>query len=106
MFLLAFIVLIALFLYGFFLGDFAIAILSRFFGMLIISLALSLIFWELEMFVNFKLKVPKLKITSREAQSNLDGRLLVGLLVQVAGKKLEFHAAGFLGMAHGDIGVL
>ena len=48
LFLLAFIVLIALFLYGFFLGDFAIAILSRFFGMLIISLALSLIFWELE----------------------------------------------------------
>src|SRR4030042_5033877 len=79
-FLVIFFLLLAVFIYGFFLADFATPTLSLIFGYSVISISLSAIFWELELFLNLKLKKPAPAFTFREAIDNPDETNLAAFL--------------------------
>ncbi|MBI4359215.1 MAG: hypothetical protein HY577_01325, partial [Candidatus Nealsonbacteria bacterium] len=71
-FQLLFLLFSSIFLYGFLTNALAVGSLSRLLGAGIISLSLSAIFWQLDLFVELKLKKPKLKVALPEALANPD----------------------------------
>ncbi|MEK7519518.1 MAG: ATP-dependent Clp protease ATP-binding subunit [Patescibacteria group bacterium] len=64
-----FIFIFPIFLYGFLTGYFSSSILSILLGWLMIFLSATILFWELELFFNSKVKKPNLKLKIKDALS-------------------------------------
>ncbi len=79
-FLWLFVLFFVLFIYGFFSENFSSVSVSNLLGLSILSLALSLIGWEIELFFNKKLKNPQIKFTLNEAVQKTEEINLAGFL--------------------------